>query len=107
MNLDIFTLFPEAFAWLREQRPVRKAIGHGAGLDRRDYRDWTPLKGGRVDDAPYGGGAGMVYACVGGKRGGTARDKRCHMERVTGAKLKDLGVRKKDETRSDYDDEEA
>ena len=60
MNLDIFTLFPEAFAWLREQRPVRKAIEHGAGLDLRDYRDWTPLKGGRVDDAPYGGGAGMV-----------------------------------------------
>jgi tRNA (guanine37-N1)-methyltransferase len=60
VNLDIFTLFPEAFAWLREQRPVRKAIEHGAGLDLRDYRDWTPLKGGRVDDAPYGGGAGMV-----------------------------------------------
>ena len=60
MNLDIFTLFPEAFDWLRGQRPVRKAIESGAGLQVRDYRDWTPLKGGRVDDAPYGGGAGMV-----------------------------------------------
>lgn len=60
MNLDIFTLFPEAFDWFREQRPVRKAIEHGASLQTRDYRDWTPLKGGRVDDAPYGGGAGMV-----------------------------------------------
>jgi len=60
MNLDIFTLFPEAFEWFRGQRPVRKAIEHGAALETRDYRDWTPLKGGRVDDAPYGGGAGMV-----------------------------------------------
>ncbi len=60
MNLDIFTLFPEAFDWFREQRPVRKAIENGASLQTRDYRDWTPLKGGRVDDAPYGGGAGMV-----------------------------------------------
>ncbi len=60
MNLDIFTLFPEAFDWFRSQRPVRKAIEHGASLQTRDYRDWTPLKGGRVDDAPYGGGAGMV-----------------------------------------------
>lgn len=60
MNLDIFTLFPEAFEWFRGQRPVRKAIENGASLQTRDYRDWTPLKGGRVDDAPYGGGAGMV-----------------------------------------------
>lgn len=60
MNLDIFTLFPEAFDWFRQQRPVRKAIENGASLETRDYRNWTPLKGGRVDDAPYGGGAGMV-----------------------------------------------
>lgn len=60
MRLDIFTLFPEAFDWFRQQRPVRKAIEQGAELNLRDYRNWTPLKGGRVDDAPYGGGAGMV-----------------------------------------------
>lgn len=60
MKLDIFTLFPEAFDWFARQRPVRKAIEHGAELNLRDYRDWTPLKGGRVDDSPYGGGAGMV-----------------------------------------------
>ncbi|MCO5315381.1 MAG: tRNA (guanosine(37)-N1)-methyltransferase TrmD [Solirubrobacterales bacterium] len=60
MNLDIFTLFPEAFDWFREQRQVRKAVESGSTLNLRDYRDWTPLKGGRVDGAPYGGGAGMV-----------------------------------------------
>lgn len=60
MELDIFTLFPEAFEWFCRQRPVRKAIEAGSSLNLRDYRDWTPLKGGRVDGAPYGGGAGMV-----------------------------------------------
>ena len=60
MKLDIFTLFPEAFDWFSQQRPVRKAIENGAELNLCDYRTWTPLKGGRVDDAPYGGGAGMV-----------------------------------------------
>ncbi len=43
MNLDIFTLFPEAFDWFRGQRPVRKAIEYGASLQTRDYRDWTPM----------------------------------------------------------------
>jgi tRNA (guanine37-N1)-methyltransferase len=60
MRLDIFTLFPEAFDWFLRQRPVRKAAEHGAEVNLRDYRNWTPIKGGRVDDAPYGGGAGMV-----------------------------------------------
>ena len=60
MRLDVFTLFPEAFDWFRDQRPVRKAIENGAEFNTRDYREWTPLKGGRVDDTPYGGGAGMV-----------------------------------------------
>lgn len=60
MKLDIFTLFPEAFEWFLAQRPARKAVEAGSGIALRDYRDWTPIKGGRVDDAPYGGGAGMV-----------------------------------------------
>lgn len=60
MKLDIFTLFPEAFEWFLDQRPVRKAVEAGSEVDLRDYREWTPIKGGRVDDAPYGGGAGMV-----------------------------------------------
>jgi len=60
VRLDVFTLFPEAFDWFREQRPVRKAIENGADFNTCDYREWTPLKGGRVDDTPYGGGAGMV-----------------------------------------------
>ncbi len=60
MKLDIFTLFPEAFDWFRSQRSVQNALGKGSVLRTFDYRDTTPLGGGQVDDAPYGGGAGMV-----------------------------------------------
>ena len=60
MNLDIFTLFPEAFGWFLSQRPVRNVVAGGSRVELRDYRESTPLKGGRVDDSPYGGGPGMV-----------------------------------------------
>jgi tRNA (guanine37-N1)-methyltransferase len=60
MKLDIFTLFPEAFDWFRTQRSVRNAVAEGNEFRLFDYRATTPLGAGQVDDAPYGGGAGMV-----------------------------------------------
>ena len=60
MRLDVFTLFPEAFDWFLGQRHVRNAQQHGAQIELFNYRDTTPLNAGQVDDAPYGGGAGMV-----------------------------------------------
>ncbi|MFI5028829.1 MAG: tRNA (guanosine(37)-N1)-methyltransferase TrmD [Solirubrobacterales bacterium] len=60
MRLDVFTLFPGAFDWFRSQRSVRNALEHGNELRLLDYRETTPLGAGQVDDAPYGGGAGMV-----------------------------------------------
>jgi tRNA (guanine37-N1)-methyltransferase len=60
MRLDVFTLFPEAFEWFRSQRSVRNALEQGHELRFFDYRETTPLGAGQVDDAPYGGGAGMV-----------------------------------------------
>jgi tRNA (guanine37-N1)-methyltransferase len=60
MKLDIFTLFPAAFDWFRDQRHVRNALEAGSELRCIDYRDFTTLSGRVVDDAPYGGGAGMV-----------------------------------------------
>ncbi len=60
MEIDVFTLFPEAFAWFERQRHVAAALAHGHRLDLVNYRDHTPLKAGQVDDAPLGGGAGMV-----------------------------------------------
>jgi tRNA (guanine37-N1)-methyltransferase len=60
MRLDIFTLFPEAFDWFQSQRSVQNALGEGNELRFFNYRETTPLNAGQVDDAPYGGGAGMV-----------------------------------------------
>ena len=60
LRLDVFTLVPSAFAWLTERRPVAAVLGSGLDLRLFNYRDFTPLTGGQVDDEPYGGGAGMV-----------------------------------------------
>jgi tRNA (guanine37-N1)-methyltransferase len=60
MRLDVFTLFPEAFDWFESQRSVQNALAQGNELRLINYRDSTPLGAGQVDDAPYGGGAGMV-----------------------------------------------
>ena len=60
LQLDVFTLVPHAFAWLTEQRPVAAVLGGELDLRLLNYRDYTPLKAGQVDDEPYGGGAGMV-----------------------------------------------
>ncbi len=60
MEIDVFTLFPEAFSWFEGQRHVANALAQGHRLDYVNYRDHTPLTGGQVDDTPFGGGAGMV-----------------------------------------------
>jgi tRNA (guanine37-N1)-methyltransferase len=60
MEIDVFTLFPEAFDWFESQRHVRNALEQGHRLSYVNYRDHTPLTGGQVDDTPFGGGAGMV-----------------------------------------------
>ncbi len=60
MKIDVFTLFPDWFDWFCSQRHVRNAVEAGNELRLFNYRDTTPLSGGQVDDAPYGGGAGMV-----------------------------------------------
>src|SRR5262245_46295699 len=60
MRLDVFTLFPEHFEWFLGQRHVSNAMAAGTQIGLRNYRETTPLSAGQVDDAPYGGGAGMV-----------------------------------------------
>jgi tRNA (guanine37-N1)-methyltransferase len=60
LKIDVFTLFPDWFDWFLTQRHVRNSIQAGNELRLFNYRDSTPLGGGQVDDAPYGGGAGMV-----------------------------------------------
>jgi tRNA (guanine37-N1)-methyltransferase len=60
VQIDVFTLFPEHFEWFLRQRHVSNALAGGSELRFHNYRETTPLNAGQVDDAPYGGGAGMV-----------------------------------------------
>ena len=60
MQIEVFTLFPDAFAWFERQRHVANALVTGHRLQYVNYRDHTPLNAGQVDDTPFGGGAGMV-----------------------------------------------
>ncbi len=82
MRLDVFTLFPDAFTWFSQQPHVARARELGVALNLWDYRVHTPLRHGQVDDAPYGGGAGMVLridvicAALEGVFGGDAADVR-------------------------------
>jgi tRNA (guanine37-N1)-methyltransferase len=60
VRIDVFTLVPDAFSWIRERRPVAAVLGEALELRVLNYRDTTPLGAGQVDDEPYGGGRGMV-----------------------------------------------
>jgi tRNA (guanine37-N1)-methyltransferase len=60
VKIDIVTLFPGWFDWFVGQRHVANALAGGGELATINPRDHTPLTGGQVDDAPFGGGAGMV-----------------------------------------------
>jgi tRNA (guanine37-N1)-methyltransferase len=60
VRLDVFTLVPDAFTWVRERRPLVAVLGTQLDLRVFNYRDSTPLSAGQVDDDPYGGGPGMV-----------------------------------------------
>ncbi len=60
MQIDVFTPLPHAFSWMTEQRPLAAVLGTELDLRLWNYRDFTPLGGGQVDDEPYGGGPGMV-----------------------------------------------
>jgi tRNA (guanine37-N1)-methyltransferase len=60
MRIDIVTIFPDYLDPLRQSLPG-KAIANGViELDVHDLRRWTRDVHRSVDDAPYGGGPGMV-----------------------------------------------
>ena len=60
MRLDYLTIFPDFLAPLR-QSLTGKAAGKGLiELHVHDLREWTHDRHRTVDDAPFGGGAGMV-----------------------------------------------
>lgn len=64
MKIDILTLFPNMFNNILEESIIKRAIEKGlVEIKLINFRDYTPLKNGQVDDTPYGGGNGMVLRC--------------------------------------------
>ena len=60
MKFDILTLFPEMFSSL-EQSIIGRAVENGQiSINLINIRDFSTDKHKKVDDTPYGGGAGMV-----------------------------------------------
>ncbi len=61
MRIDVITLFPGMFTGPFAESIVARAIAAGiVDLRIHNLRDWARDRHRTVDDAPYGGGAGMV-----------------------------------------------
>ena len=61
MRFDVITLFPEMIIDYCSQSIIKRAIeGSVIYLNTVNPRDFTLDKHKKVDDTPYGGGAGMV-----------------------------------------------
>ncbi|HEX2612315.1 MAG TPA: tRNA (guanosine(37)-N1)-methyltransferase TrmD [Fibrobacteria bacterium] len=60
MRIDVITLFPEVFAALDASIPGRARASGALDLRTHQLREHAINKHGQVDDAPYGGEAGMV-----------------------------------------------
>jgi tRNA (guanine37-N1)-methyltransferase len=60
MRIDVVSIFPGYLAPLELSLPGRARAGGLLDLRVHDLRDWTHDRHRTVDDAPYGGGAGMV-----------------------------------------------
>ena len=61
MRIDILTLFPEMFAGPLDTSIVGRAVERGiVSIAIRNLRDWTHDRHRTADDAPFGGGPGMV-----------------------------------------------
>lgn len=62
MKISILTLFPEMFSIFDHSIIGRARQNNIVDLDVFNIRDYTVNKHKKVDDYPYGGGAGMVMA---------------------------------------------
>ena len=61
MKIDVLSLFPDMVQNGLSQSIIGKAIDRDLiDLEVTDFRDFSVNKHNSVDDAPYGGGAGML-----------------------------------------------
>jgi tRNA (guanine37-N1)-methyltransferase len=60
-KIEIITIFPGIFESFLKTSLVSKAVARGLlSVSTTDIRDWSSPPHHKVDDSPYGGGAGMV-----------------------------------------------
>ena len=60
MDFDVLTLFPQMFSSLKESIIGRAVKDKIININTVNIRDFSKNKHNKVDDTPYGGGAGMV-----------------------------------------------
>ncbi len=61
MKIDIVTIFPEMFQNVFNESIIKRAIENNlVEINIHNFRDFSDDKHNKVDDTPYGGGAGMV-----------------------------------------------
>ena len=64
MKIDILTLFPNMFDGVFEESIIKRAIDtNKVEINLINFREYTDDPHNKVDDTPYGGGAGMVLMC--------------------------------------------
>jgi len=62
MKFHVLTIFPEMFQGFLNESILKKAQGNGhIEIVLHNIRDYSKDKHKKVDDTPYGGGAGMVF----------------------------------------------
>ncbi len=63
LKIDILTLFPKMISGFLSESIIGRALSNELiKVETRDIRDWSTDKHRRVDDRPFGGGAGMLMA---------------------------------------------
>ncbi|MEG1495492.1 MAG: tRNA (guanosine(37)-N1)-methyltransferase TrmD [Bacilli bacterium] len=64
MKIDILTLFPDMYNGFLTESIIKRAIlNKQVELKIHNFRDYSTDTHHKVDDTPYGGGAGMVLTC--------------------------------------------
>ena len=64
MKISILTLFPEMFDGFINTSIIKRAIeSNKVEIELINFRDYSKDPHNKVDDTPYGGGAGMVLTC--------------------------------------------
>lgn len=107
MVFNCLTIFPEMFSGFTDSSLCKKAIDRGdININLIDFREYTEDKHRRVDDAPFGGGAGMlimaqpVFDCL------DAVEKSCGDKRYVNIYMSPSGKRLQQEdieSLADYD----